>query len=72
MVMRDTAERLKGVEAGTLLGTQEETIYEWFTKLLDDEAEYEKMAHAANPYEDGYACEKSADVLEGKEYREWK
>jgi len=74
LVMRDTTERPEGVEAGTLklVGTQEETIYEWFTKLLDDEAEYEKMAHAANPYGDGHACERIADVLEGKEYGEWK
>ena len=68
LVKRDTTERPEGVEAGT----QEETIYEWFTKLLDDEAEYEKMAHAANPYGDGHACERIADVLEGKEYGEWK
>ena len=74
LVMRDTTERPEGVEAGTLklVGTQEESIYEWFTKLLDDEAEYEKMAHAANPYGDGHACERIADVLEGKEYGEWK
>ena len=39
---------------------------------IDDEAEYEKMAHAANPYGDGHACERIADVLEGKEYGEWK
>ncbi len=74
LVMRDTTERPEGVEAGTLklVGTKEETIYEWFTKLLDDETEYEKMAHAANPYGDGHACERIADVLEGKEYGEWK
>lgn len=43
--MRDTTERPEGVEAGTLklVGTQEETIYEWFTKLLDDEAEYSQV-----------------------------
>ena len=57
LVMRDTTERPEGVEAGTLklVGTSEETIYEWFTKLLDDKKEYEKMAHAANPYGDGHA-----------------
>ena len=46
----------EGVEAGTLklVGTQEETIYEWFTKLQDDEAEYEKMAHVASLW--GWAC----------------
>lgn len=66
LVMRDTTERPEGVEAGTLklVGTSEETIYEWFTKLLDDKSEYEKMAHAANPYGDGHACERIADILE--------
>ena len=53
LVMRDTTERPEGVDAGTLklVGTSEEKIYEWFTKLLDNEEEYAKMAHAANPYE---------------------
>lgn len=46
------------------MGTSEETIYEWFTKLLDDPKEYAKMAHAANPYGDGHACERIADILE--------
>ena len=66
LVMRDTTERPEGVDAGTLklVGTSEETIYEWFTKLLDDEGEYAKMAHAANPYGDGHACERIANILE--------
>ena len=66
LVMRDTTERPEGVDAGTLklVGTSEEKIYEWFTKLLDDEEEYAKMAHAANPYGDGHACERIADILE--------
>jgi UDP-N-acetylglucosamine 2-epimerase (non-hydrolysing) len=66
LVMRDTTERPEGVDAGTLklVGTNEETIYEWFTKLLDDEEEYKKMAHAINPYGDGHACERIADILE--------
>lgn len=66
LVMRDTTERPEGVKAGTLklVGTNEETIYEWFTKLLDDESEYVKMAHAVNPYGDGHACERIADILE--------
>lgn len=65
LVMRDTTERPEGVEAGTLklVGTSEETIYEWFTKLLDDKNEYAKMAHATNPYGDGHACERIADIL---------
>lgn len=66
LVMRDTTERPEGVEAGTLklVGTKEDVIYEWFTRLLDDEMEYAKMAHAANPYGDGHACERIADILE--------
>ena len=65
LVMRDTTERPEGVEAGTLklVGTSEDVIYEWFTKLLDDEEEYIKMAHAVNPYGDGHACERIADIL---------
>lgn len=72
LVMRDTTERPEGVEAGTLklVGNSEETIYEWFTKLLDDEKEYAKMAHAVNPYGDGHASERIADILEnGYTYR---
>lgn len=66
LVMRDTTERPEGVDAGTLklVGTSEERIYEEFTKLLDNKEEYEKMAHAANPYGDGHACERIADILE--------
>ena len=66
LVMRDTTERPEGVEAGTLklVGTCEDTIYEWFTKLLDEPEEYAKMAHAANPYGDGHACERIANILE--------
>lgn len=66
LVMRDTTERPEGIEAGTLklVGTSEEKIYEWFTKLLDDKAEYEKMAHATNPYGDGHACKRIAEILE--------
>ncbi|WP_373483681.1 non-hydrolyzing UDP-N-acetylglucosamine 2-epimerase [Acetobacterium sp.] len=68
LVMRDTTERPEGVDAGTLklVGTNEDMIYEWFTKLLDDEEEYAKMAHAANPYGDGHASERIADVLEAE------
>lgn len=66
LVMRNTTERPEGIEAGTLklVGTSEDTIYEWFTRLLDDKKEYEKMAHAANPYGDGHACERIANILE--------
>lgn len=66
LVMRDTTERPEGIEAGTLklVGTSEEVIYKEFTKLLDDEEAYEAMAHAANPYGDGHACERIAAVIE--------
>lgn len=65
LVMRDTTERPEGVAAGTLrlVGTEEETIYREFSRLLDDPAEYEKMSHANNPYGDGYASERIADIL---------
>lgn len=66
LVMRNTTERPEGVDAGTLklVGTNEKSIYEWFTKLLDDEEAYNEMAHATNPYGDGHACERIADILE--------
>lgn len=66
LVMRDTTERPEGIAAGTLklVGTDEETIYKWFTRLLDEPAEYEKMSKASNPYGDGFACKRIADILE--------
>ena len=70
LVMRDTTERPEGVEAGTLklVGTDEEVIYKQFTKLLDNKNEFVKMAKAANPYGDGHACERIANILEDKPY----
>ena len=66
LVMRDTTERPEGIEAGTLklVGTDEERIYKEFTKLLDDQSAYEVMAQASNPYGDGHACERIADIIE--------
>jgi len=66
LVMRDTTERPEGIEAGTLklVGTDEEVIYNTFKLLLEDENEYERMSHASNPYGDGFACKRIADVLE--------
>lgn len=73
LVMRDTTERPEGVGAGTLklVGTDEETIYRAFKRLLEDEEEYTRMSRACNPYGDGHACERIADILEGKPYRPW-
>lgn len=68
LVMRDTTERPEGIAAGTLklVGTNEETIYKEFKNLLDNKDEYEKMSKASNPYGDGFACKRIADVLEEK------
>lgn len=65
LVMRDTTERPEGVEAGTLklVGTEEQTIYDSCKALLTDESVYKKMSHSANPYGDGHACERIADIL---------
>jgi len=66
LVMRDTTERPEGIAAGTLklVGTNEEVIYREFKKLISDPQEYNKMAQASNPYGDGHACERIADILE--------
>ena len=66
MVLNDTTERPEDVAAGTLrlVGTDEETIYQNFKELLEDEAAYQKMAHACNPCGDGNACKRIADILE--------
>lgn len=65
LVMRDTTERPEGVEAGTLrlVGTQEEDIYHAFVELLTDREIYNKMSNAKNPYGDGFASRRIADVL---------
>ena len=66
LVMRDTTERPEGIEAGTLrlVGTDEETIYREFTRLLEDKDAYSAMSRASNPYGDGHASERIADILE--------
>ena len=66
LVMRDTTERPEGIKAGTLklVGTDEQVIYENFKLLLEDNTAYESMSKASNPYGDGFACKRIADVLE--------
>mgnify|MGYP005761937427 CR=1 FL=1 len=68
LVMRDTTERPEGIKAGTLklVGTEEENIYKNIKLLLDNKKEYEKMSNASNPYGDGFASKRIADVLESK------
>ncbi len=66
LVMRDTTERPEGIKAGTLklVGTDENVIYESFKELLENCEAYEKMSKASNPYGDGKACQRIADILE--------
>jgi UDP-N-acetylglucosamine 2-epimerase (non-hydrolysing) len=65
LVMRDTTERPEGIAAGTLklIGTDEDVIYNTFKLLLEDKEEYNKMSHASNPYGDGFASKRIADIL---------
>lgn len=66
LVMRDTTERPEGIDAGTLklVGTSESTIYDSFKLLITNNIEYEKMSKASNPYGDGLASKRIADILE--------
>lgn len=65
LVMRNTTERPEGVDAGTLklVGTDEEYIYSSFKTLFEDSNEYNQMAKASNPYGDGFACKRIAEIL---------
>lgn len=65
LVLRDTTERPEGIEAGTLklAGTDEETIFDLADGLLSDPAAHDKMAHASNPYGDGYASERIVKAI---------
>lgn len=65
LVMRDTTERPEGIAAGTLklVGTDEGVIYQNFKMLLEDKSAYAAMARASNPYGDGFACKRIADIL---------
>lgn len=66
LVMRDTTERPEGIAAGTLklVGTDEDVIYREFSRLLNDDEAYDEMSKASNPYGDGFACKRIADILE--------
>ena len=70
LVMRNTTERPEGIAAGTLklVGTDEGVIYSTFKQLLEDHNEYDKMSKASNPYGDGFASKKIADILEASLY----
>lgn len=66
LVMRDTTERPEAIEAGTaiLVGTEVETITNSAQRLLDDQFAYEEISKIHNPYGDGSAAKKIADILE--------
>ena len=66
LVMRETTERPEAVAAGTvrLVGTDEKRIVREVTELLTDQAAYEAMAHAVNPYGDGHAAQRSVQAIE--------
>lgn len=65
LVLRDTTERPEGLDAGTLklAGTDEDAIYNLANELLSDKAAHDKMAKASNPYGDGEASRRIADVM---------
>ena len=65
LVLRDTTERPEGVEAGTLkmVGTDEETVYDETTRLLESKEAHQEMAHASNPYGDGQASQRILDAM---------
>jgi UDP-N-acetylglucosamine 2-epimerase (non-hydrolysing) len=68
LVLRDTTERPEGLERGVarLVGTDEDRIFSEAERLLTDEAAYAAMARAANPYGDGQAADRIADLLAGR------
>ena len=65
LVLRDTTERPEGIAAGTLklAGTDEDTIYALAKELLTNKDAYEAMAHASNPYGDGFASQRIVEAL---------
>ena len=69
LVMRDTTERPEALASGTvhLVGTDYNKIMTEVSNLLDDAIAYEQMSKAVNPYGDGQACRRIADVLAEKE-----
>jgi len=65
LVLRRETERPEAVAAGTVLlaGVEEDDIFSMASSLLSDQAAYNKMAHAVNPYGDGQACRRIVDAI---------
>ena len=66
--MRNTTEHPEALDAGTvkLVGTNHDLIVSEVSKLLEDQAYYDKMSHAVNPYGDGKACSRIVNALKGE------
>ena len=71
LVLRDVTERPVGVEAGVLevVGTDEDTVYQSVIRLLTDKEKYQAMSRSVNPYGDGNASLRIANVITGLEWR---
>lgn len=65
LVLRRETERLEAVAAGTvkIAGTEEEDIFRLASELIKNSTAYSEMAHAVNPYGDGYACRRIVDAI---------
>ena len=68
LVLRRETERPEAITAGTvkLAGTDEKAVYQMAAELLTDQSAYAAMAHAVNPYGDGFACRRIVDSIEWK------
>lgn len=73
LVMRDTTERPEALASGTvhLVGTDYDKIVNEVSTLIDNHDAYERMSQAINPYGDGNACKRIADVLAGKKIEKY-
>lgn len=65
LVLRNETERPEAVDAGTvkIAGVNEDNIYNMTKELIENVNEYEKMAHAVNPYGDGHASERIVKAI---------
>lgn len=65
LVLRRETERPEAVAAGTVrvIGTEREVILQEAEELLLGGERYKTMAHAVNPYGDGFACRRIVDDL---------
>jgi len=74
LVLREVTERPEAVAAGTvrIVGTDRGRIVDETMRLLENNLAYSQMAHAVNPYGDGFAAERIVSALCGKEVNEYK